>query len=212
MQNKSECKQNIFSHLQLISERTSNWINATAESNTRNLSNRSQSILRCPINSGYRQPGFFMFRNLLLIIAAMTVSAAFLSAQTPVEKVILKYENASGARNFIAQGLKMALARNLLKSTQVGPVASDVDQLYVLKMEGTSQAERLRFVSDLNEALKQYDYYGRQPSKNGEVDVYVHYTGPDTVDELVIYNPEIYSLNSLFGHFTAQELLALDNK
>lgn len=160
----------------------------------------------------YRQPGFFMFRILLLIIAVMTVSAAILSAQTPVEKVILKYEDASGARNFIAQGLKMTLARNLLKSTQVAPVASDVDQLYVLKMEGTSQAERLRFVSDLNEALKQYDYYGRQPSKNGEVDVYVHYTGPDTIDELVIYNPEIYSLNSLFGHFTAQELLALDNK
>ena len=78
--------------------------------------------------------GIFMFRNLLLIIAALTLSAAMLSAQTPVEKVILKYEDASGARNFIAQGLKMTLARNLLKSTQVAPVASDVDQLYVLKM------------------------------------------------------------------------------
>lgn len=153
-----------------------------------------------------------MFRNLLLIIAALTLSAAMLSAQTPVEKVILKYEDASGARNFIAQGLKMALARNLLRSTPVAPVASDVDQLYVLKMEGTAQAERLRFVSDLNEALKQYDYYGRQPSKNGEVDVYVHYTSPDSIDELVIYNPEIFSLNSLCGHFTPQALLALDSK
>ena len=156
--------------------------------------------------------GTFMLRKFVIIIAAFALSAAMLSAQTPVEKVILKYEDADGSRNFIAQGLKMTLARNLLKSTPVAPVASDVDQLYVLKMEDASQSERLRFVSDLNDALKQYDYYGRQQSKSGEVEVYVHYTSPDSIDELVIYNPEIYSLNSLFGHFTAQELMALDSK
>ena len=133
-----------------------------------------------------------------------------MKAQTPVEKLIIKYEDVPGAKNFVAQGLKMTLARGLLKSTQVAPVASDVDQLYVLRMEEASQSERLRFVSDLHAVLKQYDYYGKQPSKNGEVDIYVHHTGPQTVDELVIYNPEIYSLNSLFGHFTVSELMALD--
>ena len=54
-----------------------------------------------------------------------------MSAQTPVEKVMIKYEDVQGAKNFVAQGIKMTLARNLLKSTQVAPIASDVDELYI---------------------------------------------------------------------------------
>lgn len=153
--------------------------------------------------------GFFMSRYFLTVLITFLMTVVGLSAQTPVEDVIMKYEDAEGARDFIAKGLKMSLARGLLKSTDVAPVAADVDELYVLKMAGASQSDRLQFVSDLNLALKHYDYYGKQPSKNGEVDVYVHYAGQDSVDELVIYNPAIYSLNSLYGHFTVRELMAL---
>lgn len=153
--------------------------------------------------------GFFMNRCFLALLIAIMMTGSALYAQTPVEKVIIKYESAQGARDFIAKGLKMNLARGLLKSTDVAPVAADVDELYVLKMAGASQSDRLHFVSDLDAALTHYDYYGKQPSKNGEVDVYVHYTGQDTIDELVIYNPVIYSLNSLNGHFTVRELMAL---
>ena len=148
-------------------------------------------------------------RNIVVLVTLMLSVMVTMKAQTPVEQLIIKYEDVQGAKNFVAQGIKMTLARNLLKSTQVAPIASDVDQLYILRMGGTSQSERLRFLSDLKSALKQYDYYGTQPSKNGEVEVYVHHTGPQTVDELVIYNPEIYSLNSLYGHFTVSELLTL---
>ncbi len=143
---------------------------------------------------------------LLLLIFA----ASRLSAQTPVEKVIIKYGDTQGARNFMAQGLKMTLARKLLNSTPVAPISADVDKLAVLKMEGTSQNVRLHFVSDLNDAFKSYQYYGKFPSKNGDVDVYVHHNGQDSADELVIYNPAIYSLNSLYGQFTMQELLELE--
>ena len=147
----------------------------------------------------------FLFTTLLFIVASV-----LLSAQTPVEKVILKYADADGARNFIAKGVSMSLARRFLKSTQVAPIAPDVDQLYILKMASASQDIRQIFARDLSVALKSYEYYGKQPSKNGEVNVYIHKTSPDTVDELVIYNPAIYSLNSLYGHFTVHELLNLE--
>ena len=47
--------------------------------------------------------------NRLIILAA----AVSLSAQTAVEKLIVKYEDIRGARYFIAQGAKMILARRL---------------------------------------------------------------------------------------------------
>lgn len=142
----------------------------------------------------------------------MTFLTTGLQAQTPVEKIVLKYEDADGARNFIAKGMSMTFARRALKSTQVAPIAPDVDELYILKMGNASQNVRQMFARDLSDALKSYEYYGKQPSKNGDVNVYIHKTGPDTVDELVIYNPAIYSLNSLYGHFTVQELMDLEKK
>lgn len=151
-----------------------------------------------------------MFRKMLMMAAVMLGAAAGLSAQTAVEQVIIKYEDTSGARDFIAQGTRMILARRLLMSTQVAPIAKDVDELYILKMQDASQSARTLFENDLNTALKSYEYYGKQPSRNGEVEIYVHYTGPESVDELVIYNPSIYSLNSLYGHFSVQSLLSLD--
>ena len=134
------------------------------------------------------------------------IAAAAAFAQTPVEAVVLKYDNVSGAKSFVAQGLRMDLARRLLASTPVAPIASDVDELAILKMEGAPQGVQKRFVSDLEDALEKYEYYGRFPSKNGPVKVYVHYSSPGKVDELVIFNPEICSLNSLYGNFTTQSL------
>ena len=151
-------------------------------------------------------------RRRFTIVIILLATVANLYAQTPVEKTILNYENVSGARSFIAQGLSMALARQLMKATQVAPVASDVDALYVLKMDGASSEERSKFVHDFSHALDVYTYYGKCPSKNGEVDVYYLPSDKDTVKELVIYNPVTYSLNSLYGDFTFQQLLALDER
>ena len=143
----------------------------------------------------------------------MLAAAVRLSAQSAVEKVIVKYEDTDGARYFIAQGPKMILARRLLKSTQVAPVAQDVDELYILKMQSTSRSAQEKFTRDLSVALESYEYYGKQPSTNGEVDVYIHRMAPGSfnIDELVIYNPAIYSLNSFVGQFTASQLMKLEN-
>ena len=153
--------------------------------------------------------GIFMFKYILLVLSLTLASAVCLSAQTPVEKVILDYSDVPGSRKFIAQGMGMILARKFIRSTQVAPIASDVDQLYVLKMQGASQSTRDDFIRDLQAALKSYEYYGEQPSNNGQVSVYVHYLSHDAIDELVIYNPAISSVNSLYGHFTAPELMKL---
>ena len=142
----------------------------------------------------------------------LALASVRLFSQTPVEDLIIRYEDASGARNFMAQGLKMTLARKLLDATPLAPVAPDVERLYVLKMAAVTQSVRLHFVSDLHATLEKYEYYGTHPSKNGTVDIYILRSDPETVEELVIYNPAIYSLNSLYGHFTMQELLSLDKK
>lgn len=146
--------------------------------------------------------------RITVILLFVAVVAAY--AQTPVEALISKYEDVQGARNFIASGARMALARGLLKKTQVAPIASDVDELAVLKMADAPEHSRDMFASDLKAALKEYDFYGRQETKNGEVDIYILRSTGDYVKELVIYNPSILSLNSLYGTFTEKQLLQLD--
>lgn len=106
----------------------------------------------------------------------------------------------------------MAIARSLLKRTPVAPIASEVEKLSVLKMENVSSAIRKEFVDELDAALRKYEYYGHQETKNGEVDIYVLPSGSETVSELVIYNPAIYSLNSLYGNFSVQTLLKLNQQ
>ena len=105
----------------------------------------------------------------------------------------------------------MKLARALIERTNLASIAQNVDELAVLRMEDAAPEARLHFVAELHEILKGYDYYGRHPSKNGEVDVYVQHPQSGLVKELVIYNPAIYSLTSLYGHFTVAELQKLDN-
>ena len=134
-----------------------------------------------------------------------------LHAQTPVEKLILKYEHADGAREYFAQGGKLAFARPLLRKTPVAPIASDVTKLAVLKMQGASRQYQMMFEKDLKEALESYQYRGKQDGKNGIVDIYVLYSGNDMIRELVIYNPAILSLNSLYGNFTVESLLKLEH-
>ncbi len=144
-----------------------------------------------------------------LIIIFLMFLPAVMSAQTPVEDVIVKYADVKGARHFIAKGGRMAMARTLLGRTPVAPVADDVEELAVLKMMNVSEATKKSFVNDLTDALKSYEYYGRQSTKNGIVDIYVLKKTEDLVEELVIYNAGIYSLNSLYGDFTAESLLKL---
>ena len=151
-------------------------------------------------------------KKYIFVLFLSVSGVALMSAQTPVETVISHYEDVKGARNFIATGGKMTIARSLLRKTEVAPIASEVEKLAVLKMQNATPSVRGEFVDELDAALKKYEYYGHQATKNGEVDIYVLLSGSETVSELVIYNPVIYSLNSLYGNFSVQTLLKLDSR
>lgn len=150
-----------------------------------------------------------LYRNVLLVVCLILSGTMPSYAQTPVEDLILKYEDVRGARSFIATGAKMLIARSLILRTPVAPIADDVQELAVLKMQNVSQTRKNAFSKDLAVALKSYEYYGKADSSNGMVDVYVIPPSGGIVTELVIYNPEIYSLNSLKGRFTVEDLLQL---
>ena len=131
-------------------------------------------------------------------------------AATPIEKLIVRYSGVKGARDFIAVGRKMAVARSLIRATPMAAIAGEVDELAVLKMENVPEGERKQFESDLHDALKGYRYHGQEQSKNGLVDVYLLMADDDEVEEVVIYNPEIFSLNSLKGLFSVKSLLSIE--
>lgn len=147
-------------------------------------------------------------------ITLMTLAAAFLfiteaAAQTPVESLIDRYSEVKGARDFIASGGKMNVARSLIRNTQLASIAPDVDVLEVLRMQNASPADIKRFETDLKSALKGYEFYGKDDSPNGTVEIYLMNGSNGTIEELVIYNPEKQALNSLKGRFTKQELMSI---
>ena len=160
--------------------------------------------------------GIFMVTRVIPSIVSVlvcVVTSAQTSSQhdqTPVQQVIFKYAGTQGARNYIAEGIKLTLARKIMRTTPLAPIASDVDELAILKMEDVPRNIRAHFVRDLDDALEHYKSYGTHPSKNGDVDIYLLPAASDRVVELVIYNPEIYSLNSVHGNFTLSQLLRLD--
>lgn len=149
-------------------------------------------------------------RIILVLLTAMSVFSIGMRAQTPVEDLIMKYEDVAGAKDFIAQGgAKLALAKNVLRRTPVASLAPDVTEVAVLKMANASSGAKQDFVGDLRKALATYEYHGTHHSSKGNVEVYILMAGKNQADELIIYNPQIYSLNLLHGSFTVESLLEL---
>ena len=144
---------------------------------------------------------------IIILLAAGVFTQEAMAQKTPVEKLIERYSEVKGARDFIASGGKMVIARSLIKKTELASIAPDVDVLEVLRMQNASSSDIVRFEKDLKSALAGYEFYGTEESPNGTVDVYIMKGDGGMVDELVIYNPRIHSLNSLKGSFTTQELL-----
>lgn len=151
-----------------------------------------------------------MYRKLIFVFISLSISLYVTYAQTPIERLISKYESVPGAKEIGAEGAKMSIARVMIRQSPVAPIASEVDQVYVLKMGGASRQYQSLFLKDLNQTLKSYDYIGKHNSKNGMVDVYILKSGSQTVKELVIYNPELCVLNSLKGSFSLEELQKLE--
>ena len=73
-------------------------------------------------------------------------------------------------------------------------------------MEKVSEPNKSQFLKELRPVLRQYEYVGKSDSPNGEVDVYLSLESPDLVNEIVIYNPTLMTLNVLAGKFPVQDL------
>lgn len=152
-----------------------------------------------------------MFKNLFISVLMLTVCCS-LFAGTPAEDVVEKYKDMKGARNLVARGIMMKMARPLMKDYQIAPLAHKVEELSVLRMDKTSPEIRQQFLKDLYEALSKYEYGGKSDTKDGIVDAYVHISGSDVADELVVYNPELCILYSCSGEFTRSELEKIQKK
>ena len=150
-----------------------------------------------------------IFYVLMLCTAFFAVTA---SAATPVESVIIKYADVKGVRQFEAKGVAMKLARGLIRKTPAAPVADYVDELSVLRVDKADSLDRTAFVSDLYSALSSYDYVGKAEAPNGIVDVYVSKPQGEFVKEFVVYNQEIYSINSLRGDIPVSTLLSMKSQ
>lgn len=146
----------------------------------------------------------------ILLLAISLFCSLLVSAQTPAETLVLKYDDVKGFKTIEVSGMKMAFARPILKKYPIGPMADDVTKVYVLKIDKPSAQERKMFFDNLKSTLKKYRYYGKSATPGGYTDVYVHMSSPEVVDELVIFNPQKQVLNVLFGKFPVAELLKLE--
>lgn len=147
-----------------------------------------------------------------MILYATLAMAAVSFAQTPVSTVMVKYGSVKGAQDFSAKGGKMNIVRGIIRKSPVGPVADSIDELFVLKLSKASAQNKNSFLTDLKSALKDYEYQGKEPYNDSVYEIYILRSGADVVKDLVMYNPEAYSLNSLQGTISFSELAKLSRK
>ena len=148
-----------------------------------------------------------MRKVILFIVFLLVTAAAF--ASTPAQDLIQKYGEINGGRLVAVSGSKMVFARPVLKRYTIGPMADAVESVMVLNMKKTPAQDREVFMNDMKNTLKEYRYYGKSGSPDGLIDVYVHMKTEDCVDELVVFNPHSFTLNSLIGIFPVEKLLSL---
>ena len=130
-------------------------------------------------------------------------------ASTPAQELMRRHSEIKGGRFLSASGSKMVFVRPALKRYTIGPMAESVDEVMVLNMKKTPSQERKVFMDDMKKTLGQYRYFGESGSPDGMTEVYVHMKNDDCVDELVVFNPNTFVLNSLIGTFPVEKLLSL---
>lgn len=139
----------------------------------------------------------------------LTVSA---SAQTPVETVIGKYDGQKGVKTFVAKDALMSMARGYIRKSPMGPLADSVDEVTIMMMKRAGEQTKAAFLVDLRSVLADgYIFYGKKPGMDGRiVEVYGSPIKNGAVDELIVFNSELYSLFSLRGCYPVEELKKLD--
>ncbi len=145
-----------------------------------------------------------MKRLITLVFAIFSVCVLW--AGTPAQELVDGYKEHKGAKYYSAKGALMKMARPLMKSYSMAPLAHKVTEMYVLRMDKVRQETRSKYLDDLKKTLDHYIYAGKSDSPNGIVDAYVHVSSEGVADELVVFNPEICTLYSLIGSFTKEEL------
>lgn len=152
-----------------------------------------------------------MKRFVIIMISVLAVSVTAL-AQTPIEKLITSYDDLHGVKVYDTKGGPlMALIRSNIRKSPMKPLADDVEEATILMMKKASDQSKSKFLSSLRTALKSYQFYGRKPGVEGNlVEVYGSPVKDGAVAELIIFNPEIYSLFSLRGSYSVAELKAMD--
>lgn len=146
---------------------------------------------------------------IMLAFVAISLTA---SAQSPIETLIASYDDVHGVKTYdMKGGPMMALVRSNIRKSPMKPLADDVQEASILIMKKASDQSKAKFLSSLRAALKSYQFYGKKPGMDGYiVEVYGNPVKNGIVTELIIFNPEIYSLFSLRGSYSIAELRALD--
>ena len=147
----------------------------------------------------------------MTLLLAVLLTAFNVIAQTPASSLVEQYKEEKGARNFVARGILMRVARQMMKEYTIAPLAHKVEAVSVLRMDKASDSVKLRFQNDLHKVLSTYMYAGKSQTNRGVIDAYVHLASPHVADELIVYNPKIKALYSLTGTFTEEELLKIQN-
>ena len=147
----------------------------------------------------------------------MTIFAAFLaislaaSAQTPVQTLIASYDDVKGVKVFEARGAVMAFARAHIRKSPMGPLAENVEEVTIMMMKKASDQTLEEFLPALRQTLASYQFYGIKAGMDGRiVEVYGSPIKNGAVDELIVFNSDLYSLFSLRGSYPVEELQALD--
>ena len=142
----------------------------------------------------------------IIIMLAVFCAAFNCLAQTPAAELVERYKDVKGARNFVARGVLMKVARTMMKDYTIAPLAHKVEEVSVLRMDRVPDELLQVFDNELKGVLDTYMYAGKSETNRGVVDAYVHLVTPHVADELVVYNPKIMALYSLSGTFTEEEL------
>ena len=147
-----------------------------------------------------------IFLTLLLAVASI-----FSYAGTPAEDLINSATGTKGVQVIEATGFVMKFARSAIRKTPMKPLAEQVTEVTVCKMEKADPEFIRRFEGELRDTLKVYQYYGVKPGEEGRpVETYGNVPVDGVVTEIVVFNPDLHSVFSLRGRYTIEELMALD--
>ena len=150
-------------------------------------------------------------KRFLTIIFASLVLCINLSAQTPIQSVVNKFDSNWGVSVMNIEGGMMSMARGYIKKSPMGPLADNVKAATVVMLRWASNQTKTEFAQAVRQTLKSYQFYGIEKGIDGKlVEVYGSPIKNEVVNELVVFNPENYSLFSLRGYYPVDELQKLD--